>query len=435
MQVSLLLFSSGLLDLMHAEEPASVQQQLQELRQANTALQQQLREQKSVIDLLSHQVVELQTARTDRDRQLAELKEGNTPPPAAGGFNLGNVHISGEGGVSFFNTGTEGFAPHAEFRVDEAKLFIEAPLWENVYFFTELNLAQREYSDLYVNVGELYVDFEDVSLLWNRERQLNVRAGRLDIPFGEEYLHRDAIDNPLISHSLSDFWGVDEGVELYGAFGKFNYAVAVQNGGNSDTRDFNRDKSVAGRIGFDPNRWLHLSVSAMRTGDLDVNNDGVSAMWFGSGFFRSLAAGSGATLFHANLVEGDVVVKWSRGQLGMFGGAACYDDNAPAGGNRRTVYYYSIEARQQLVRKLYAAARFSQILAANGVPIVGNGDFGNYFYGPLTKDIWRLSLGLGYRFSENLLLKTEYSIERGHEVGGDTRDQEDLFAVEAALKF
>jgi opacity protein-like surface antigen len=74
-------------------------------------------------------------------------------------------------------------------------------------------------------------------------------------------------------------------------------------------------------------------------------------------------------------------------------------------------------------------------MADQGFPIVGQGDFGDYFFSSLTKDLWRLSLGLGYRFSENLLLKAEYSFERGKEVGGDIRNQEDMFSVQAALKF
>src|SRR5205814_3492728 len=145
-------------------------------------------------------------------------------------------------------------------------LFVEAPVWDNVYFFSEINLMTRERSDLSVQLGELYLDFENVSRIWGRDRMLNVRAGRMDIPFGEEYLNRDAIDNPLISHSLSDFWGVDEGLELYGRVGKFSYVLAVQNGSVSAVRDFDADKAITCRLAFDPTRWLHLSVSGMRTG-------------------------------------------------------------------------------------------------------------------------------------------------------------------------
>jgi len=85
-------------------------------------------------------------------------------------------------------------------------LFIEAPIWNEVYFFTELNLAEPELADLNLRVGELYLDFENISQLWGGDRMLNARVGRFYIPFGEEYLNRFAIDNPLVSRSLTDIW-------------------------------------------------------------------------------------------------------------------------------------------------------------------------------------------------------------------------------------
>src|SRR5262249_36025160 len=161
---------------------------------------------------------------------------------------------------------------------------------DEVYFFNEINLFTREEATLDLRVGELYLDAENLSRLWNRDRQLNLRVGRFDIPFGEEYLSRDAIDNPLISHSLMDLWGGDEGVELYGSWDQAQYVLAVQNGGHSGLRDFNGDKAVVARVGLDPTPWAHLSVSAMRTGALDVRNDRFSELWLGSGLVRSLGS-------------------------------------------------------------------------------------------------------------------------------------------------
>jgi hypothetical protein len=94
-----------------------------------------------------------------------------------------------------------------------------------------------------------------------------------------------------------------------------------------------------------------------------------------------------------------------------------------------------LEAVHDIFEKLYGGVRFSQILANKGMPIVGNGDFGQFFFGPLTKDIWRLSLGLGYKFSRNLVLKTEYSFEQGRLVNGEQRDNENQFAAEVAFRF
>ena len=177
-------------DVQSASTPVSgvTQQELQDLRQANSALQAQLREQRGIIEQLSRQMAQVQQTQAALD-----LRAGNNAPPAsASGIDLGRIHFSGEAGVGFFHSGSEGITPNSEFRLDEAKLFLEAPVWGTVYAFGELDLASREGTRLSLNVGEFYLDVEDVSQLWGRERQLNFRAGRLDIPFGEEYLHRDA---------------------------------------------------------------------------------------------------------------------------------------------------------------------------------------------------------------------------------------------------
>ena len=419
-------------------EDTETQRQMKTLQEHNAALEELVHRQATMIEGLNERVGALEKS-GGRHANTASPEEES--PPAAkssGGFNLGKINVSGEGGVALFHSGSEGMFPNTEFRIDEAKLFVEAPVWDDIYFFTELNLARREDTDLDLRVGEFYLDFENVSQLWNRERLLNIRIGRLDIPFGEEYSARDAIDNPLISHSLTDFWGVDEGIELYGSLGKFSYAVAVQNGGIPVAQDFTKDKSVAGRITYDPSPRLHFSVSGMRTGDLDANLDYYSELWFGNGWFLSLG-GPNTTRFHANLVEGDATVRWKGGQLKAFGGAVCYDDNDSAQSNARQMYFYSVEAQHSFARKLYAAARFSQIFADQGYPIPGNGNWNDYLfnYAPngLATELWRLSLGLGYRFSDRLVLKVDYTIERGRQLTGESRDHEDLFAAEAAFKF
>jgi hypothetical protein len=317
--------------------------------------------------------------------------------------------------------------------VDQAKLFFDAPVWGDVYAFAEVNMASYESDNVNLNLGELYVDFENVSQLWDQDRQLNIRAGRLNIPFGEEYLRRDAIDDPLITRSLSDLWGVDEGIEVYGSLGKFSYVTAVQNGGVPTSRDFNADKAIAGRLSYDPLRWLHVSVSGMRTGDINSQKDFLSEIWFGNWWLQPISADT--TKFHANLFEGDFTIRLPRGHVSAFGGCVLYDANDPGVNDRRDNYYYSVEVAQDLVRRLYAAARFSQIFSGKGFPLVGNGNPDVYSAGPTTTGLWRLSLGLGYRWSRHLVVKAEYSFEQGTQLGGVTRNHENLFATEAAFGF
>ena len=433
------LLLAGAVGALAAEPEA--RQELEELKKRNATLEELVRQQQTLIDALNQRVTAIERGSGGSAKRFEEDEPAPKVPvesKSSNGFKLGNVHLSGEGGVAFFASGPNGQFPDSEFRVDEAKLFIETPIWGRVYFYTELNLAARDRTDLGLEVGELYLDWENFLGLRGDSQALNLRLGRLDIPFGEEYLTRDAIDNPLISHSLPDFWGVDEGLELYGSLGTFSYVLAVQNGGQPVAQDFDGDKAVVGRLGYDPAPWLHLSVSGMRTGDLDATNDKLSELWWGGGWFRSIG-GAKATKFHANLVEGDVGLKWRSGHLKTFGGVAAYDDNNPQRSYARTMYFYSVEGQQQITRKFYAAARFSQIFANNGYPLVGQGDMGIYFfnYSPLalTTEIWRLGFGLGYRFNDHFLLKSEYTIERGNTRGGDPRDQEVLFSAEAAFKF
>ena len=394
------------------------------LREQNVLLQQQLQKQGGALDALTKKVSELETTSAAR-----EIAAGENAAPTQGGFNFGKVNLSAEGGVAFFNTGPDGFAPHSDFRVDEARLFVEAPIWNEVYFFSDIDLATRESTGLSTQLGELYLDFQDASQLWGKDSQWNVRAGRINIPFGEEYMHRFAMENPLISHSLADFWGIDPGVEMYGALGKFSYVLAVQNGGGMGVQDFDGDKSVTARLSYDPNQHWHFSVSGMRTGDVNAPHEYTSATWFGGGWFTSIGSGA-TTTFHADAVQGDMTAHWKSGHVALSGGYVKYGDNDSAADNARDIFYYSAEVEQSLTRKLYAAARFSQIFADKGYQIIGYGN-----YGELTTQLWRLSIGLGYRFSDRLAIKTEYSFEQGKTVGGDSRDNENFFGTEAVFKF
>lgn len=421
---------------LRADDAADWKRQLDLLTQQNALLGQQVQQQEQVIEVLSNRVAAVEQTAAPNHQQPDHLKTDAAEAqaaPKAGGFNLGRVNLSGEGGVGVLSSQSDGRYPNTDFRVTEARLFTEAPIWGDVYFYGEVDLATPENDSLNVELGELYLDFENVSQLWGRDRMLNVRAGRMNIPFGEEYLTRNAIDNPLILNSVSDLWGIDAGVELYGALGRFSYVAAVQNGGTS-VPDYTSDKAVTARLGYDPAQWLHLSVSGMRTGNLDAQNENWSALWFGNGWFRSIG-GTGTTRFNVNLVEGDVDLNFSRGQVKMFGGYIHYDDNDPAGHNQRDIYYYSAEGVADLTRKFYTAARFSQAFVRNGYPIPGEGNFDDYFNTSLTTQLWRLSLGAGYRFSKQLVIKVEYAFEHGMEANGDPRNHEDFIGTQAAFKF
>lgn len=382
------------------------------------------------------EVEALQQRLAQAEEAIRDLQDG--PAREAGGLRFPGSErllISGQGGVAWFENQHPDGSPDSGFRVDEALLFLEAQLHSQAFLFTEIKFLERESQDESTELGELYVDVEDPLPLGGAAGLLSVRAGRFDTPFGEEYLTRDASLNPLISHSLADIWGVDEGVALYGRAGSCDYIMAVQNAGVPVVKEGDDDKAIIGRLGYEPCKTVRLSVSALRTGDLDAAEDEKSELWFGNGFFVRIGAPETTTKFHVDMIEGDARWRWRGGHVAGALGYLEYDDNDTAADNRCEAVYYSVEVVQTVRGGLYGATRFSQIQARDGFPIIGQADYPRLLAPPWVEDIWRLSTGLGYRWSPNLILKAEYSVEQGDDTEGQDLEDADLASVELAFRF
>jgi hypothetical protein len=284
-------------------------------------------------------------------------------------------------------------------------------------------------------LGEFYVDLEDLSgAFGGPSRLVNLRFGRINIPFGEEYQRRDPLANPLITHSLSDVWGTDEGIQLYGESGRASYAFAVQNGGSKTMRDYHSDKSMTLRLGYDATARLRLSLSGMRTGKLASATEPLSEVWFGNVVFRNIGSPLSST-HEAELAEMNATYTWSTGHFWAAGGRARYRDNDPLADNTRRFDYFQLEAVQSLTRHLYAAVRFSRLQVDRGYPIAGIGDLNKYFLGALeSKELQRISLGGGYRINPSVVLKFDYTLENATLTTGADRDVHQV-SFQTALGF
>ncbi len=117
-----------------------------------------------------------------------------------------NIDVSGLGAVWLADSGSDGTRPDPGFVIKESTLFIEAQAWEDVSFFFEVQttLLQRDNTPE-VRTAEVYAHFRNILNRWGDDL-LSVKIGRVDIPFGEEYLWQDAPDNPLISNSAAYPW-------------------------------------------------------------------------------------------------------------------------------------------------------------------------------------------------------------------------------------
>jgi hypothetical protein len=438
------LLAGGLLCPAHgvrAADLAALEEQMQGLRRQNEQLRSQLDQQQRQLDELARLYAALKAAPVAAATQPAPPVAASAAPaeprPApveaakVPAQRLGKVHLTGAGAVAFFAGQRNGTFPNEVLRVDEAKLFLEGPLGGGAYFFTEADVFTRDSASANLRAGELYVDFEGVSRLWGREGQLSLRLGRVDIPFGEEYARRDATDNPLVAHSVTDFWGVDEGVEAYGSLGGLQYVLALQNGSNQPANDFTPGKAVTLRVGFDPLPGLHLALSGIRTGRIAQVGDVRGELWFGNDWMRR-RTGSLAGEFQAEAVQLDARRTWAGGHVAGSVGRLRYKDNDPSGRPALAANFAVLEGVRQITRPLHVAARFSVVDAPAGFNLPGDGR--SPTPAP-TEFLWRFSAGLGYRLSSQLLLKGDYSVNRGRWLGGAVREGENQLAVEAAYTF
>jgi len=174
-------------------------------------------------------------------------------------------------------------------------------------------------------------------------------------------------DNPLIRPiHITDFWGVDEGVELYGSLGMFSYCVGgAKTAGCRWRANFNKDKfKSSADLVLRSVAWLHMSVSAMRTGAAWTRKMSyASELCSAGGWFRSI----GLDEHHevpcrprAGRCRGAFLARtFDR----LIGGYRALHDNRQSG-RITSGDFLLLHGRRRLRHHapVYGAARFSQIL-------------------------------------------------------------------------
>jgi len=325
-----------------------------------------------------------------------------------------NFSISGFAASGYYDTGSSGTREHGTFELKEASLFIEADIWEDAAFFLELQTNRLGKDDsLFARTGEVYVHFRELY----RSENLSVAAkmGRIDIPFGEEYLIQDSSDNPLVTTSAVYPYGWDEGLLLYGEYRNVNWIVALTDGTDARSFEENSDKAVNLKLYGNVTDDFYLSASFMRNGEASK-----SAFEFGGSHFQPVGASRVSTLgtspsafVDSALYQVDLkyeVELFSKASyLSASIGAANQDDV----GTRfdRDLRWFTLEPYLRFDDNWYLAARFSQIETADDsqgyhfdgkIYAGGNGDFGYD-----ATEFQRLGVVIGYMPNPRLKVKLE----------------------------
>lgn len=326
-----------------------------------------------------------------------------------------NFDLYGFAAAGFYDTGSDGSRANGGFEIKEASLFAEATVWENAAFFAELQINRLGKDDaLFVRTGEVYLHFREVTVA--RNWKVGFKFGRIDIPFGEEYLWQDSTDNPLVTNSAAYPYGWDEGVLAYWDTGAWSWIAAVTDGTDVRSRDDNSDKAVNLKVSRQLSDAFFLSVSAMRNGDGEK-----SAIEFGGSHFEPVGASHAssvgasasqqiaASLFQIDAKYDFEVFGARSAYVALAGGYANQSDDSP--GFDRDFRWFSVEPLVSIAPNFYLAARYSEIgtydstegYHFDGKTFAG----GNGAFGYDTERFRRLAIGAGWNPNPRVIVKFE----------------------------
>lgn len=350
--------------------------------------------------------------RASKVQIVDEEYRATTPGAAASDASLdptqwyNRITLSGFANAGFVQTGANGAEPEGHFYASERELgsmlFLDATLSDDISLHNEFYLYNQA-----LGLKQLYIEVRNPA---GGEGLLSLRIGRIDIPFGEEYLWQNADDNPMILRTAAWPWGYSQGLLLFGRLGLFRWIVSGMDGQGSASlsTDNGTGKSFVSRLSLDPATWLHLSASGIKDGEYDE-----SALTFNGNPLTplgatSLASGpstSSTVAFEAG--EGDLVLKLGRrfrlrGDYGMVSVA----DRAPYD---RTFSYYYGEAKFDLTRTVYLVGRYSAIGTFD--PKKGyefGGDYDNATdFNDDVESLTRAGGAIGWNILDNLVWKVE----------------------------
>jgi len=211
-------------------------------------------------------------------------------------------------------------------------------------------------------------------------------------------------------------WGANysTGVSLSGSSEHWDYAAEIKNASVASRPDSwspweenGSHPSVTARVGYRPDAAWAFGLSASH--GTYLRHDAES----------TLAAGAERSDFTHTVLGADA--RWSHHQFQVLGEVLASRSHTTGAGDLDALAYY-LEGRWKLNSTVFIAGRWAQ---------GWNDDFfldGAATVRGFTREIWRATAAVGFRLTENVLVKTEYSYN-----GGDAN--ENAFAVGLGLRF
>jgi hypothetical protein len=213
-------------------------------------------------------------------------------------------------------------------------------------------------------------------------------------------------------------WGPSyaSGVSIFGSLGKFDYAVEMKNRSLSSrpeswdaTQVGFEDPTFSGRLGFRPNEMWNVGFSVSAGPYLLPEAAPTVPLGRSVGDYREL------------VLAQDISFAWHHFQLWAEFFETRFE--VPNIGDADILSYY-LEAKYKITPQLFAALRWNQQIYGTVRDDTEWVKWGN--------DVWRMDAALGYRFTNNLQAKIQYSFncdENPRSLGSN------VFAVQLTVRF
>ncbi|HYY14859.1 MAG TPA: hypothetical protein VE758_10555 [Chthoniobacterales bacterium] len=214
-------------------------------------------------------------------------------------------------------------------------------------------------------------------------------------------------------------WGPNytTGAAVLGTIEKFDYAFEIKNAAISSRPESWQPSETgwsnphfAGRIGFRPNESWNFGVS------------GSVGPYMTPDARDTLPRGKNIDNYNQYVLEQDASFAWRHLQVWAEVFEARFE--VPTVGDADTLSYY-LEAKYKLTPQLFAATRWNQQFYSD-VPAGGGREQ------PWGNDIWRVDAALGYRFTNYLQAKIQYSFSHQD---APLQQGEQLIAGQLTIKF
>jgi hypothetical protein len=333
-------------------------------------------------------------------------------------------------------------------------LFLDAQIGSKIYLFVQTRVDRGfDPSDQGAQIR-----LDEYFLRYSPAKNLNVQIGQFATVVGNWVARHDSWQNPFINAPLPyenltgiwDTWAPDDtdvllewghvgehdsgdysdkiwrnpiiwgpsyatGIAVSGSCGRFDYAAEMKNAAlASRPESWNITQvgldhpTFSGRAGFRPNEMWNLGLSTS------------AGPYLVSDAADGLPPGRGIGDYRELVLAQDFSFAWHYLQLWAEFYEARFE--VPRIGNADTFAYY-FEAKYKITPQLFGALRWNQQLFGTIRDEDHRAKWGN--------DIWRIDAALGYRFTDYLQAKLQYSFSRQETL----RDGENLLATQVSLKF